>query len=594
MDDQLAKSGRLRLKMVVRLSHLLATIACLAILVCTSCAWGQDPSSWADAATTSAPRVGLQMFDWVLIGLYAVTTILIGWYFGRKQTSTKDYFIGSGNMNPALIGISLFATLLSTISYLSLPGEMVGKGPAILANYLSYPLIFLIIAFGLLPAYMKHRVTSAYELLELKLGLSVRLLGATMFLLLRLVWMSLLVYLAAKAMSVMMGIGEEWVPLIVLFTGSVAVIYTSIGGLRAVVVTDAMQTALLFLGALLVIYTVTGEFGGFGWFPDQWQSNWDAQPILPVSERSWFDPGIRVTVLGGILSTIVWYVCTAGGDQTSVQRFMATRDLKAARWASAVQLIVGSIVGITLGFVGMALLGYFKAHPEALPSDMTIANNADDVFPRFIAYHLPVGVSGLVVSAMFAAAMSSIDSGVNSITAVVSTDFLDRFGWRAKTERGHLLFARILAFSIGAVVVFGSSFMGLIPGNITAVTNKTVNLLTAPIFGLFFFALFVSFARPAGVWAGAICGTLVSGMIAFSGPLVTFVHLKFGIPVETFGVELHTTIDPTTGVEQVMAGDPVSFQWIGPAGLLVDLVVGLVVSGLIVWFGNRKSNGSPS
>ena len=118
---------------------------------------------------------------------------------------------------------------------------------------------------------------------------------------------------------------------------------------------------------------------------------------------------------------------------------MATRDLKAARWASAVQLIVGSTVGITLGFVGMALLGYFKAHPQELPTGMTIANNADDVFPRFIAYHLPVGVSGLVVSAMFAAAMSSIDSGVNSITAVVSTDYLDRFGWRVFQRGGGCL-----------------------------------------------------------------------------------------------------------------------------------------------------------
>ena len=588
MDDQLAKCRGSQLIIGARVSWVLAGIACFTILVCAPSAWGEVPTSAAGTTTEPAPRVGLQILDWILIGLYACTTIAIGWYFGRKQTSTKDYFIGSGNMNPALIGISLFATLLSTISYLSMPGEIVGKGPATLASLLCFPLVYLVIAYGLLPVYMRHRVTSAYELLELKLGISIRLLGATMFLLLRLVWMSLLVYLAAKAMSVMMGIGEEWIPLIVLFTGFVAVVYTSIGGLRAVVVTDALQTALLFGGALLVIATVTYDFGGFGWFPTQWQSNWDTQPIVS------FDPRTRVTVLGTILSVMVWQICTTGGDQTSVQRFMATRDVGAARWANAIQLMVGAIVGITLGLVGMALLGYFKAHPQELPPGMSIAANADQVFPRFIAYHLPVGVSGLVVSAMFAAAMSSIDSGVNSITAVVSTDYLDRFGLRAKTERGHLLFARVLAFSIGAVVVFGSTCMGWIPGNITAVTNKTVNLLTAPIFGLFFFALFVPFARPAGVWAGTICGTIVSGMIAFSGPLVTLLDLKFGIPVETFGVELHTTIDAATGVEQVMANDPVSFQWISPVGLLVDLVIGLLVSWLIVQQRNGRAKGLTS
>jgi len=511
---------------------------------------------------------GLSAIDWIIVAVYATSTIVLGWWFGRKQESTKEYFVGSGNMNWMLIGVSLFATLLSTISYLSMPGEVIGKGPIYLTNLLAYPFIFIIVGYVLLPVYMKHRVTSAYELLENKLGISIRLLGVFMFLALRLIWMSLLVFLAAKAMIVMIGVDEKWIPVIVLVTGIVSVTYTTLGGLKAVVITDLIQTILLFGGALLVIAMVTRDFGGFGWFPTEWHDNWDNQPIISL------DPSTRITVVGTILSVFVWYVCTSGGDQVSIQRFMATTDAKAARKAFATQLVVGATVGVTLGFVGVSLLGYFQAHPEALPDGMNLKTKADEIFPQFIAFHLPPGVSGIVIAAMFAAAMSSIDSGVNSITAVVTTDLLDRFGvsrfgfgkysFSTKTEKGHILMARLLALGIGLFIVCFSPFMGIISGNITAMTGKTVNLFVPLIFCLFFFALFVKFSKPAGVWAGWFCGLVTAILIAFSGPIF----------ITDFDPEIHT--------------DPISFQWTGPIALLVNIIVGTGVSYVL-----SRSDSSP-
>lgn len=512
------------------------------VLFVSTCV-GAEPSQ--STGSPSTETAGLTVLDWLIVAVYAASTIALGWYFSRRQKSTDEYFVGSGNMNPLLIGVSLFATLLSTISYLSMPGESLGKGPVTMSNILALPVVFLLVGFGLLPIYMRQRVTSAYELLEVKLGLSVRMLGASLFVLLRLVWMSLLIYLTSKALSTMMGIDEKWIPLISLITGFVAVIYTSMGGLRAVVITDLMQTILLYGGALLVIGMVSYDLGGFSWFPTEWNPNWDTQPLFSL------DPSTRVTFVGTILSYIVWYTCTAGGDQTSVQRFMATKNAKAARLAFATQLSVSVVVTVTLGIVGFALLGYFNAHPEALPKGL----DADKIFPHYIAFHLPPGISGLVVAAMFAAAMSSIDSGVNSITAVVMTDGFDRFGRAPKSERQHVLTARWLAFGIGAFVVLLSSTMGLIPGNITAVTNKTSNLLTTPIFGLFFFALFVPFASPKGVWIGTFFGTATAVLIAFSGPI-------FGFVLDSHGNEI----------------DPVSFQWIAPAAITVNIVTGCLGS----------------
>lgn len=519
------------------------------------------------------PR-GLTPVDWSLIAFYGLSTLGLGWYYGRRQASTEEYFLGSGRMSPLLVGVSLFATLLSTISYLSVPGEVIGKGPAILAKTLALPVVFVVVGFVLLPVFMRQRVLSAYELLEARLGLSVRLLGASMFLALRLAWMSLLVFLTAKAMSVMMGVDEDWIPWIALGTGTLAVVYSSIGGLRAVVVTDTMQTVLLYGGALLVIGTVSWDLGGFGWFPTQWHANWDPQPLFSL------DPATRVTLVGTIVSTFIWYVCTIGGDQTSVQRFMATEDALAARRACAAQLVVSVVVSVTLAVAGLALLGYFTAHPESLPEGMRLKEEADLILPRFVAYHLPAGIAGLVVSAMFAAAMSSMDSGVNSITAVVLRDFLDRFGRAPKSEEQHVRFARLLAFGIGIAVVLCSSLMGRVPGNITSVTSKTSNLLTTPIFGLFFFALFVPFARPIGVWAGALSGALTAAAIAFSGPIVAFLATRFGVEPGYFGVALVEVIDPATGAVSHTAPDPVSFQWIAPIALAVNLLVGVTVSRL--------------
>ncbi|MEM7009935.1 MAG: sodium/solute symporter [Verrucomicrobiota bacterium] len=512
----------------------LSAAAGLVVCLIPSAVFGQD----SDEAVVA----GLTFADWIIIALYAIGTLLLGWHFGRKQTSTKEYFTGSGGMNSFLIGVSLFATLLSTISYLSFPGEAIGKGPAFLAKLVGYPVVFAIVAFWLLPVFMKHRVTSAYELLEDKLGRGTRLLGGAMFILLRLVWMSTLIYFAATALAIIFGVGEKWEPVIVLFAGIIAVGYTSLGGLRAVVITDAIQTVLLYCGALLVIGIVTYQMGGFGWFPTEWHPQWDHQPIFS------FDPAVRMTMVGAGLSMVVWMVATYGGDQVSVQRFMATKDLKSARKSIATNLIVGAVVSLTLLLAGFALLGYYDANPGALGDKLSLKGNADKIFPHFIATGLPPIISGLVVAAICAAAMSSVDSGINSITAVVLSDFAPSKGVGEDEERQRFRRARILAVVIGVIIIATSTLVKYVPGNITAITGKTVNLLPPHIFALFVFALFVNNVKPVGVWLGCAAGTIVAVLIGFSGPI-------FGYRADT-------------------GTDPVSFIWMAPVSLAVNIGVG--------------------
>lgn len=483
---------------------------------------------------------GLHWIDWALIFLYAVGVIGLGWYNSKRHNSKQEYFTGGGNMPAGMIGISLFVTLLSTISYLSQPGEMIKHGPVALAGLLAIPFGYVIVGYLLIPVLMRQRVTSAYELLEERLGIGVRLMGATMFVVLRLVWMSLLLYLTSSALVTVLGLSSDWTLIVSLCCGAIAILYTSIGGIRTVVITDVIQFVLLFGGALLTLIVISMRVSVLDLWPTSWAPNWDEQPFIS------FDPHVRVSVIGSIISILVIQVATAGGDQTAIQRYMSTSGPEVARRSYLVKSIAQIFVTLVLSFVGFGLLGFFSEFPEALPEGMDLTANADQLFPLFIGGVLPVGFSGLVIVALFAAAMSSIDSGINSITAVAQTDIVDRCRKGAAVQLGGLHFSKYLAFGIGMIVILLSSYMQYVPGNFLELTMKTANLLVVPLFSLFVMALFVPFATASGAVIGAACGL-------FSGVVVAY-------------------WDVITG------WTPVSFQLIGISSLIVNLAVGVGIS----------------
>jgi len=485
---------------------------------------------------------GLHLLDWVLIATYGVAVIGIGWYYSRKQQDSQDFFTGGGNMKSGFIGISLFVTLFSTITYLAHPGEIIKHGPIILCGLLSAPITFLIVGYVLIPKFMQFRVTSAYELLEARLGLPIRLLGASMFILLRLVWMALMLYLTASVLLLVLGFEQSDLPWVAAICGVIAVIYTSIGGLRTVVVTDFIQFILLLGGALLTLVIISIKMKGLGWFPTEWVQTWDHQPLYS------FDPHVRVTVVGAILAQFIWQMSTAGGDQTAIQRYMATPSAVIARRSYLITVCAQIFVTLILTLVGFALLGLYHHTPNFPIEGMTLQNDADMFFPYFIASYLPVGVSGLVIVALFAAAMSSIDSGINSITAVVQTDFIDRVGKRNLTLRKHLWVSRGLSFGIGAIVITASTIMDKVPGNFLEVTQKTTNLLVTPMFVLFFLALFVPFATKVGAIVGCVSGITAAVTVGYW--------------------------DVITGLR------PLSFQWISITAITVNMVVSCTVSWL--------------
>tara|TARA_Y100000588_G_scaffold388887_1_gene490194 strand:- start:4586 stop:6271 length:1686 start_codon:yes stop_codon:yes gene_type:complete len=454
-----------------------------------------------------AEASGLHWIDWVMICVYASVVIWIGYISSKRKGTTSDYFIGGKGMGSAVIGISMFVTLYSTISYLNGPGEMVRYGwGKLIGDIIAAPFGYLFVIFVLIPILTRKRVISAYQLLEDQLGPHVRTLGAVIFIFMRMVWMAVLIHFGSVAIVVILNLDPGAAPVVKIVTGFIAITYTTMGGLRAVMITDTLQFIILFTGVIATILIVTLHFKGFSWVPNERLPHWEDQPLF-----SW-DLTVRVTIIGAIIQSFFFDIMSPGSDQTQIQRFMATKDIKQARRAFLIRMIGLISTTVLLGVMGLALVSFYSVNSTLLPEGKTFLNYGDQIFPYFIAHELPVGVSGLVVAALFAAAMSSVDSGVNSITAVFMTDFLDRYHRPPENEEAHKRIAKRLAFTVGIIVIGVSMLVPWVPGNFVEVTARTIQVFIPILFGIFCMAFFVRWSTPFGVIAGT-CYGVATGII---------------------------------------------------------------------------------
>ena len=489
--------------------------------------------------------VRLPFLDWCVVALYGLGMLAVGIYYARRTKTSGDYLLGGRNMRSWMVGLSLFATMLSTLSYLAWPGEMIKNGPIVLLGYSSFPLIYLVVGWLLIPRIMRQKVTSAYEILELRFGIVVRLLGSFLFLTLRFLWMASIVYWTTAVVLIpVSGLSTEYTPWFAFGLGLLTVCYTSLGGLKAVVFTDVIQTFILFLGAGVSLVLISNAVGGaFAWFPQEWATHWQT-PKLWFS----FDPDTRATLANAMLGTFAWYVCTAGADQMAIQRYLSTKDVAAARRTLGISLVTDCFVTALLGMLGLALLAYFTEFPQRLADGESVYADADGLFSRFVVVGLPIGFSGLVIAGLLAAAMSSLSSGVNSSAAVIGEDFIRRLVRRDHRESLPVRFVRWISAFVGLLVVLLSSQIGNIQGNMLEVIYKVANLFTAPLFYLFFMAMFVKRANTAGTLVGSVSGIATAILIAFW--------------------------------QEIFGEQGISFLWIIPSSFTVSVVVGLLASML--------------
>jgi SSS family solute:Na+ symporter len=314
-----------------------------------------------------------------------------------------------------------------------------------------------------------------------------------------------------------------------------SVVYTTLGGIRAVIWTDVIQCFVLMLGAFFTM-------GAIAYMTDSGIGDWLAvAQEYKHEEVRWFDwdPRTRSTVFTISLGMFFWFVCTHGANQVALQRYFSVKDVRAARQSYVVSALASIFIGVILAGVGIALL-YYIQQPGVLVSDLpakagiesavsSIRNEAQDaVFPQFIGRLIPSGLRGLVVAALFAAAMSTIDSGANSVSTILTVDFFRRLKPEWTSESGELFRARLFTASMGVIVVGYTVLIYHISKgtDIISLCQKGFNCFLGPLGALFFMGMLYKRATPATVLPAFLIGEVVGVLTSFSTDL-------FDIPFST-------------------------------------------------------------
>lgn len=503
-------------------------------------------------APTNPFSATLSPLDWAALSAYAMTMLGIGWWYSRQNRNADDYLVGGRNMNPIAVGLSYFVAIFSTITYLALPGEMVRNGPIIFGGLIGLPFVYYIVGYFLIPVFMTLKVNSGYELLEDRLGNVARLLGVVLFLLLRFLWMAVILFASVdKVLAPLLNASSATSIWLLISLAALAILYASMGGLKAIVAVDVMQFCLLFGGVVVSLAVIVWRLGSVDWWPTEWPAHWQQPHFLPGQ-------GGDRSVLIAALAIIVWNVCTAGSDQMAIQRYLSTRDVRAARQMLGISLLATCGIQLVLGCLGIGLLAFASQSGDAVEIGGGVNEFADQLFPRFIVSTLPTGLAGLMIAGLLAEALNSLASGINAASAVITNDLLSWVRPQAPNPRQELRLARAASIASGVIVVILSLGVGAVQGNLLEVTYKLVNLLTGPLFSLFFMAIFIRW----GTSFGAICGAIAG--------VITAITINFWQEVTTLANAIFAT--------HLMPTPPLSFLWATPLSLLVAALTGMIVS----------------
>ncbi len=498
----------------------------------------------------------------VIVG-YCAAVLLLGAWFSRRQETDEDYFLGGRRMPWFAVGISVIASLVSSLTYLSEPGEVWNSGVTHMAGkLLAIPLEMAFVFLVCVPFLMRFGYTSAYEYLGERFGPGTRLLGVVLFIANVVMWMGFVVLASSRALAQVSGI-PLWV--IVATVGVIATIYTMLGGLRAVIWTDVAQVCILIGGGLVTIAYVafTTDTSLPDWLADsrrQLAESGDTHAMPLMS----FDPTVRATVLTVALHMFVWHVCTHTGNQMTVQRYFSTTSLRAALRSFVTGSIFGVGINLLLLVVGLALVSYYTQRDvgEDLGLDISKVQQRDLVFPTFAVHRMPPGIGGAILAAMMAAAMSSIDSGINSMATVVSIEWdRRRQSGDRRSPGGHVSRGRWLTFVFGAFITVAAFGLNFLPENlgIVAAMPRTFNAITGPLGGLFFIGMFLRRADARAAIVGALAGLVTSIGVGYSEPIGGWLH----------GAGLISSPWPQ-----------LSFTWVMPCSLAMTLLTAFAVSAV--------------
>jgi SSS family transporter len=454
--------------------------------------------------------------DALILAVYLPTLAGVGVYFSRRQRKLEDFFLARRGIAWLPVGLSLMAALNSGIDYLMQPSAIIKFGLMLLVVNLSWLLLYPYVFFITLPLFRRLGVYTAYEYLEARFNVGVRGLGAAVFIFWRLGWMATALYVPCLTIASVIGRPELLIPMIVVLGGLVT-FYTTLGGIKAVIWTDVIQFCIMFAGLAGTVYVAWRSVPG-GWSEiAEAARQVGTQASLPtVGVADSFDPltrwfAIPVTAVGMFIVTMVGRIGMYTTDQVMIQRFQTTRSIGEARKGFFITAVSDTVWMVALAVVGVALAAYFRYAP--MPTE--VQANPDQIFPYFVGHVFPPGMVGLVVAAILAASLSSVDSAVNSMTSVAMIDFVNRFSRRRarpeelseQEQRRQVAISRVLTVLLGFIGTALSCYVAQF-GTIFEIANKIINAFTGPLLGIFLLGMFTRRANGPGVFWGGLLGTV--------------------------------------------------------------------------------------
>lgn len=484
--------------------------------------------------------------DWVDFVVFAAAlgiSAFIGIYFAwkdRRNASVDNYFLAGRAMNPITVGMSMLVTYASAVGIISEPAECYITGNAYLWNSIMRFVAAIPSIVYFIPAFRRLNIRSKYEFLEMRFNRYLRRIASIFGIVSSLFYTGLIIYVTSATVSAVTTISNNWGIAIMTV---LCIFYTSLGGMKAVIWTDAVQLFFMFAGILAIFITGISTIGGFD----------NLFSALERGERYTmfrFDYGLiaRVSPLAMILGSFGHYFQTTSLAQPMIQRYQSCRTTSQARWASAFSMVGGSLLSFGLAGIGLVIFAIFESCDPVFSGRI---QSIDQVVPFTAAYLLgnTPGLMGLYIATIFSAALSTISSLMNAVAVLVVEDILSPFWKRLNKSENLKVFVGKMAVVILGLIIMGIAYFATNSrSNISQLLSSFTGIMTGPLAGLYVLGFFVPKANSKGGTAAFII-SLAFGLFLFIGNEFLKVPYQMNVPPRfTYGCskDVNTTTDVQT------------------------------------------------
>ncbi len=538
----------------------------------------------------------ITIIDWLIIAIYCFALLGMAYWLARGQESREDYYVGGRNVGAWPVGLSIMATQCSTNSILGAPAFVAftaGGGLIWLQYELAVPLAMIILILFVMPLFRHLQLVSVYAYLEKRFDLSTRLTLSGLFLFVRAFATAVTVYSIALVIDLITGMGFV---ASVLLLGVFTVVYDVMGGIRGVIYSDVIQLIILAGMLVLVLLFLVDTNGGFyamwqAFSPERKATLDFVHHGLGDGETFAFWP----MLLGGLFLYVSYYGC----DQSQVQRQLSTRDIDATNNALLINGLLRFPLVLLYCFVGVGIAVFASQHPEFLAALPHNGNGPEYnlAVPLYMINSLPVGLVGLSLVALFAAAMSSLDSVLNSLSATTMEDFVRRFHRGSWTSHKELILSRWLTTLWGCITLIMSFYVDDIAPTVLEAINKVGSLANGPILAVFALGFLTHRVKGPHAIAGLLLGIIGNGIcwlwlpqvswlwwnvLGFAVTVCTGLLLSIAVPVVISGTRLHAANDLFETAIRRFLREEARCNWYRRSLWLLVWFVGLLILLMVI------------